>query len=785
MSILSTMVVQLITDATRYTSGMQKARDDAQSALGRIGSAVDTLANKEGVMGSFFKGIQNGMAQARSEMDKTSDAAKKSGQAHGEFSNRLDSLAGTINGKVIGALAALAAGAGGVLSIKEAVKAAVEYGDQLDSLGDVLGTTANESAALNFAITSAGGNTQQLSSQLTFLVKGLTNSKGELGSTGKALQEIGVSAFEVGKKYTATIPPTQKQVAETEKLQKKLEKARARYNDLGYAITHNKKVTESQRVSYKQLGEEIAAMEGKLSSSAKTVTKTFITQGPLKDTSKLLTEIAQKLSDMPDGLEKSELMMKLFGRSGKDLSDVMNALANGGLSEATKKAAALGLMIGEDGVAKTVKFKQSWALLGLVFQGFKVQVGQAVLPTLQTVLGGIVEFASVNLPKAAGLIQNGMARVEEGMSAFKAAKSLGMSDAQAFQNAIRVMFGADAAKAIQPILNVAGKVKEGIEAFIGAKNLKMSDAQAFQNAIRVMFGADAAKDFQALIPKFDNLKTSAEGAAGSVIHLVEVLLNKGGSAAQGGGAQKPGGLIGAFMDDLNVFLLQVPGFMQEIEDLIINPEKKINTMLDDLGQKFSATWTKRNDDLTIWLNGLGKELDAKIDDLNKTISTTWTNLWASAGNVISKALGDAKAEFEKKVNEFESLAGQIVQKLITTFENKRAEIINKLLSIVSGAIDAIKKALGISDSSAQAQDAGRNAAQGFIKGYRSAIGPITDSAVDRLGANVNNAARTNKNNADKTPIDIVVHNEMWGQAVSQNIIKLVFDEVEGGKLRYG
>lgn len=738
MSILSTMVVQLITDATRYTSGMQKARDDAQSALGRIGSAVDTLANKEGVMGSFFKGIQNGMAQARSEMDKTSDAAKKSGQAHGEFSNRLDSLAGTINGKVIGALAALAAGAGGVLSIKEAVKAAVEYGDQLDSLGDVLGTTANESAALNFAITSAGGNTQQLSSQLTFLVKGLTNSKGELGSTGKALQEIGVSAFEVGKKYTATIPPTQKQVAETEKLQKKLEKARARYNDLGYAITHNKKVTESQRVSYKQLGEEIAAMEGKLSSSAKTVTKTFITQGPLKDTSKLLTEIAQKLSDMPDGLEKSELMMKLFGRSGKDLSDVMNALANGGLSEATKKAAALGLMIGEDGVAKTVKFKQSWALLGLVFQGFKVQVGQAVLPTLQTVLGGIVEFASVNLPKAAGLIQNGMARVEEGMSAFKAAKSLGMSD-----------------------------------------------AQAFQNAIRVMFGADAAKDFQALIPKFDNLKTSAEGAAGSVIHLVEVLLNKGGSAAQGGGAQKPGGLIGAFMDDLNVFLLQVPGFMQEIEDLIINPEKKINTMLDDLGQKFSATWTKRNDDLTIWLNGLGKELDAKIDDLNKTISTTWTNLWASAGNVISKALGDAKAEFEKKVNEFESLAGQIVQKLITTFENKRAEIINKLLSIVSGAIDAIKKALGISDSSAQAQDAGRNAAQGFIKGYRSAIGPITDSAVDRLGANVNNAARTNKNNADKTPIDIVVHNEMWGQAVSQNIIKLVFDEVEGGKLRYG
>ncbi len=113
-------------------------------------------------------------------------------------------------------------------------------------------------------------------------------------------------------------------------------------------------------------------------------------QGNLQDMPTILGLVADKFSDMPDGIEKTAAMMSLFGRSGADLDEILAASAHGGMADYIKEAKEMGLAIDP---AKSFESAKAFETQKLVFTGLTVQLGSALLPAIQTIVKWFTQLA--------------------------------------------------------------------------------------------------------------------------------------------------------------------------------------------------------------------------------------------------------------------------------------------------------------------------------------------------------------------------------------------------------
>jgi hypothetical protein len=84
--------------------------------------------------------------------------------------------------------------------ITGAVKRTQEWAEGMDALGDVTGMSEDKLAAWSFVAKKAGVEIETFSSATVIMAKGLLDSKGELSTTGKALQDFGVNVLDAGGK---------------------------------------------------------------------------------------------------------------------------------------------------------------------------------------------------------------------------------------------------------------------------------------------------------------------------------------------------------------------------------------------------------------------------------------------------------------------------------------------------------------------------------------------------------------------------------------------------------
>lgn len=83
-----------------------------------------------------------------------------------------------------------------VAGMTVAVKATFDWANDLDKLGDVMGGTNEELAALNFVARKSGVSVDALARGTVILSKGLVDAKGNLDTTGKALKAWGVNVLD-------------------------------------------------------------------------------------------------------------------------------------------------------------------------------------------------------------------------------------------------------------------------------------------------------------------------------------------------------------------------------------------------------------------------------------------------------------------------------------------------------------------------------------------------------------------------------------------------------------
>ena len=100
--------------------------------------------------------------------------------------------------------------------------------------------------------------------------------------------------------------------------------------------------------------------------------------GQVVPADKALKQIANRFADMPDGAQKAAAAVALFGKSGADLIPLLNEGA-ASMDKFTYK-------IGEDFAARSDLFNDTLTEFGIRTQGFGLELTDALLPALQSIL---------------------------------------------------------------------------------------------------------------------------------------------------------------------------------------------------------------------------------------------------------------------------------------------------------------------------------------------------------------------------------------------------------------
>lgn len=100
--------------------------------------------------------------------------------------------------------------------------------------------------------------------------------------------------------------------------------------------------------------------------------------GQVAPADQVLRQIANRFADMPDGAQKAAAAVTLFGKSGADLIPLLNEGA-AAMEEFTYK-------VSDDFAARSDLFSDTITELGIKTQGFGLELTDALLPALQSIL---------------------------------------------------------------------------------------------------------------------------------------------------------------------------------------------------------------------------------------------------------------------------------------------------------------------------------------------------------------------------------------------------------------
>ncbi len=101
--------------------------------------------------------------------------------------------------------------------------------------------------------------------------------------------------------------------------------------------------------------------------------------GNLKSSETVLSEIADRFADLPDGATKAAISMEIFGRSGASLINLLN-----GGSAALEE---FNYAVSDEFAQNAEFFNDQIAVLAIRFDGFRKQLADALLPTLNNLIG--------------------------------------------------------------------------------------------------------------------------------------------------------------------------------------------------------------------------------------------------------------------------------------------------------------------------------------------------------------------------------------------------------------
>jgi len=246
--------------------------------------------------------------------------------------------------------------------------------------------------------------------------KGLKDAESTLGkfgaNMGKAAAAIGVAMASAAAALGVSIKGA---INEADNLGKMAQKIGIPVEELS-ALKHAADLAD---VSLDTLGKGVGILSknmsavagGAINTSAAAFSALGISvknsDGTLKSSSAVMTELAAKFASMQDGAGKTALAMAIFGKSGAEMIPLLNAGATG-LAEMVKEANTLGIVIDSKTAKAAEGFNDNLTRLGAVKRGITIQVMAQLVPALERMSGTLIDAAkNSNIVKIAS---DGLAR---------------------------------------------------------------------------------------------------------------------------------------------------------------------------------------------------------------------------------------------------------------------------------------------------------------------------------------------------------------------------------------
>jgi hypothetical protein len=126
-----------------------------------------------------------------------------------------------------------------------------------------------------------------------------------------------------------------------------------------------------------------------LSSAVDAFNKIDLDPTQFTNTSQLFEAVADRLSKLPDGANKTAIAMALLGRSGAKLIPLMNGGADA-IRAATEEAEQFGRIVSTDVAKQSERFNDNITRIQTAAEGLKISIGNAAIPALVEITDAMV-----------------------------------------------------------------------------------------------------------------------------------------------------------------------------------------------------------------------------------------------------------------------------------------------------------------------------------------------------------------------------------------------------------
>ena len=224
---------------------------------------------------------------------------------------------------------------------------------------------------------------------------GLSEVAGQLSDLGEHITGIGTKMMGVGAAIAAPLAAGVKMFSDYGKqignMSQQTGISVQALAGLGYAA-------QKSGVSIEAIGSATKHMQRNIADGSKEANEAFTKLGLSSEKLKGMSAeeqfgaIADALSGVSDQAVKTDLSMKLLGRSGPELAPLMNQ-GSAGIKNLSNEAKQLGLVLSDAQTKSGRQLAESFERLEGAVKGVALQIGAALAPVLKPVVDGLVDMA--------------------------------------------------------------------------------------------------------------------------------------------------------------------------------------------------------------------------------------------------------------------------------------------------------------------------------------------------------------------------------------------------------
>jgi len=130
--------------------------------------------------------------------------------------------------------------------------------------------------------------------------------------------------------------------------------------------------------------------------------------GTMKSSGAVLAELADKFQQMPDGVDKANLAVDIFGKKlGADMIPLLN-LGSAGLKALGDEAASLGLVMGAELAKKSEEFNDNLDRMGKLSRSVGMELASSIIPALNSFMSQLIDAKKAGLGFMEAMAQIGL-----------------------------------------------------------------------------------------------------------------------------------------------------------------------------------------------------------------------------------------------------------------------------------------------------------------------------------------------------------------------------------------